>query len=150
MVQVKHHQCKLQVMATANASEIFVLIDGQKHTPHYQRNLQRVPIILGISRCRMQQRHNSLPDLALVLPAHHRALHLHYGVFSLPSRHLMCTHSNEHIMQLVLCGGVLLWCAICVRAGQGLDRIHIVCPYASSNDCCIMHLPGTLKRAIPQ
>ena len=47
------------------------------------------------------------------------------GVFPLPTRHLLlCTHTNQHLLQLALSGGgcmfvvlFYMWCGVvCVRA----------------------------------
>ena len=49
----KHHQSKLQIMPTASASEVFVLIDGRKK--HHQHKLQRVKTVLDTSRSGVQE-----------------------------------------------------------------------------------------------
>ena len=50
----KHHQCKLQVMSTASASEVFALIDGRINTTSTSCRGLRPSWALA-SRSRMQQ-----------------------------------------------------------------------------------------------
>ena len=49
-----YHQCKLQVMPSASASEVFVLINSRINTTSASCRA-RVKTILGTSRSRMQQ-----------------------------------------------------------------------------------------------
>ena len=54
LVQEKHHQCKLQIVLTASASEVFALIDGRKSTTSASCTGSRPSWALVVAGCSNQ------------------------------------------------------------------------------------------------